>query len=98
MKNPPTNVGDVADTGSVPGSGRSPGGGNSNLLLGEGRRERLPTPVFWPGEFHELYSPWGHKESDMTERRSLSLSEPWGVLWGNSGMEGRLEIKFVLLQ
>ena len=25
------------------------------------RRERLPTPVFWPGEFHELYSLWGHK-------------------------------------
>ena len=22
------------------------------------RRESLPTPVFWPGEFHELYSPW----------------------------------------
>ena len=31
------------------------------------RRERLSTPVFWPGEFHELYSPWGHKESDTTE-------------------------------
>ena len=28
------------------------------------RRERLPTPVFWPGEFHGLYSPWGRKESD----------------------------------
>ena len=26
----------------------------------------LPTPVFWPGEFHGLYSPLGHKESDMT--------------------------------
>ena len=26
------------------------------------RRERVPTPVFWP-EFHRLYSPWGHKES-----------------------------------
>ena len=25
------------------------------------RRERLPTPVFWPGEFHGQYSPWGHK-------------------------------------
>ena len=37
------------------------------------KRERLPTPVFWPGEFHGLYSPWGHKESDMTERLSLSL-------------------------
>ena len=31
------------------------------------RRERLPTPVFWPGEFHGLCSPWGHKESDTTE-------------------------------
>ena len=31
------------------------------------RREWLPIPVFWLGESHELYSPWGHKESDMTE-------------------------------
>ena len=37
------------------------------------RRERLPTPVFWPGEFHGLYSSWGYKESDMTERLSLAL-------------------------
>ena len=33
------------------------------------RRERLPTPVFWPTEFQ--YSPWGGKESDMTEQLSL---------------------------
>ena len=38
------------------------------------RSQRLPTPVFWPGEFHGLYSPWGRKESDRTERHSLSLS------------------------
>ena len=38
------------------------------------RRERLPIPVFWSGEFHGLYSPWDHKESDTTERLSLSLS------------------------
>ena len=31
-------------------------------------KELLPTPVFWPGEFHILYSQWGHKESDTTER------------------------------
>ena len=31
------------------------------------RRERLPTPVFCPGEFH------GVSESDMTERLSFSL-------------------------
>ena len=40
------------------------------------RRERLPTPVFWPGEFHGLYSPWGSKESATTERLSLSLLCP----------------------
>ena len=37
------------------------------------RRERLPTPVFWPGEFHGLYSPWGHKESDTSEWLSLHV-------------------------
>ena len=36
------------------------------------RREWLPTPVFLPGKFHGQrslagYSPWGPKESDMTE-------------------------------
>ena len=31
------------------------------------RREWLPTPVFWPGEFHGLYTPWGHEELDTTE-------------------------------
>ena len=36
-------------------------------------------PVFSPGEFHGLYSPWGRKESDTTERLSLSLSYPPGA-------------------
>ena len=35
------------------------------------RRERLPIPGFWPGEFHRLYRAWGRKESDMTEWLSL---------------------------
>ena len=37
------------------------------------RRERLSTPVFWPGEFHGLRSLWVCKESDATERLSLSF-------------------------
>ena len=42
------------------------------------RRERLPTPVLWAGEFHGLYSPWGRKESDTTEWLSLhSLRIDW---------------------
>ena len=40
------------------------------------RREWLPTPVFLSGDFHGQrrmagHSPWGHKESDTTERLSL---------------------------
>ena len=49
----------AGDLDSIPGLGRFPW-----------RRERLPTPVFWPGEFQGLYSPWGPKESD---REGLSL-------------------------
>ena len=37
------------------------------------RRERLPIPVFRPGESHGLH-PWGRKESDTTERFSLSFT------------------------
>ena len=41
------------------------------------RREWQPTPVFLPGESHGQkslvgYSPWGRKESDTTERLTLS--------------------------
>ena len=39
VKNPPVNAGDIRDSGSIPGSGRSPGGGHGN-----------PLPVFLPGE------------------------------------------------
>ena len=53
----------AGELGSNPGLRRSPGEGKG-----------LPTPVFWPGEFHGLYSPGGHKESGTTERPSLSLS------------------------
>ena len=49
----------AGDLGSNPGLGRSPGEGNG-----------LPTPVFWPGEFHGLCSQWGHTESNTIERLS----------------------------
>ena len=32
LKNFPASAGDIRDTGSIPGSGRSPGGGNGNPL------------------------------------------------------------------
>ena len=50
--------------------------GTGNSWVGKilWRRERLPTQVFWPGEFHGLYSSWGCKESDTTEWLSLHMS------------------------
>ena len=59
----------TGDLGSMPGLGRSPG-----------ERESLSTLVFWPGEFHGLYSPQGRKESDRTDRFSLSLHSFHSVL------------------
>ena len=32
IKNLPANAGDLSDVGSIPGSGTTPGGGNSNPL------------------------------------------------------------------
>ena len=54
-------------------------GFNPGIRKIPGRRVWLPTPVVLPGEFHGQkrlvgYSPWGHKESDTTERLILSLS------------------------
>ena len=48
----------VGDLGSIPWLGRSPGKGKGYPL--------------WPREFHGLYSPWSRKESDTTERLSLT--------------------------
>ena len=48
------------------------------------RRKWQPTVVLLPGQSHRQrrlmgYSPWGHKESYMTEATLLSLSFPPGV-------------------
>ena len=53
VKNPPANAGDAGD--------------GSDSWIG-----KTPTPVLLPRKSHEQrsladYSPWGHKESDMTE-------------------------------
>ena len=40
------------------------GGAVTNVPFANGF---IPTPVFWPREFHGFYNPWGCKELDMTE-------------------------------
>ena len=66
VENPLANEGDAKDVGLIPWVGKIPW-----------RRKWQPIPVFLLGKFHGQrslagYSPWGHKESDMTEPLSLS--------------------------
>ena len=67
IKNLPANAGDV---GSISGSGRSSGEGNGNPLQYSCLEDSMDR-----GAWH---SPWGHKESDMTEQLTRSLSSFWG--------------------
>ena len=50
----------VGDLGLIPGLGRSPGEGKGYPLQYSGLENSM-----------DSYSPWGHKESDMTERLLL---------------------------
>ena len=60
VRNPPANAGDIRDVSSIPPVGKV-----------SWRRAWQPTPLFLPGECHGQgtlagYSPWAHKESDIT--------------------------------
>ena len=60
VKNTLANAGDIRDSGSIPRSGRSPGGRNSNhssIIAGKSHGQRSLAG----------HSPWGHKKSDATE-------------------------------
>ena len=44
------------------------------------KRERIPAPVFWPREFQGLYSPWGCKELDTSEKLDVHLTFLFSVI------------------
>ena len=43
------------------------------------RRPQLPTPLFWSGEFHGLYSPWVAKS--QTRLSNFHFYFCWGLVW-----------------
>ena len=69
VKNPPANVEDARDAGSIPGLGRSPGEGNGNSL------QYFCWKILWTEEPGGLYSPWSCKELDMTEQMHAHVHE-----------------------
>ena len=83
---------------SAPRCGREVGGQKPGyrepLAQRPWRRKWQPTPVFLLGEFHGQrrlvdYSPWGHKESNMTEQLTLAQRQDFGHPFGVSGTTGR---------
>ena len=80
LKNLSANTGDARDSISIPGFRKIPW-----------RRKWQPTPVFFPGKSHGQrslagYGPWGHKESNTTERLNRPAyrlqPEEYGFLGG----------------
>ena len=60
VRNPPANAGDVRDTGSIPGLGRSPGGGNGDPLQYSCLENLMDRGAWW------AIVHGGYKESDTT--------------------------------
>ena len=65
VNNVPANAGDAGDIGSITGSRRSPGGSNDDLLQYPGKNTGQRSLMG--------YSPWGGKESHMTEHTCMSI-------------------------
>ena len=59
VKNLPANAGNIRDSGSIPGLGRSPGGGHGNPLQYSSLENPTDRGAWW--------ATYGHKESDTTE-------------------------------
>ena len=66
-----------------------------------------PTPVFLPGEFHGQrslagYSPWGLKESDMTEQLKHTLTKVYflELKWNEPLIQEttRMDLKGIMLR
>ena len=62
----------AGDLGLIPESGKSPGMATHSSILAQ----RIP----WMEELVG-YSPWGCKESDMTERLHFSFLSSFSVYW-----------------
>ena len=69
VKNPPANAGDIRDSGSITGLGRSPEGGNGNLLQYSCLENPMDTED--PCGLHSIGSQRvGHNWRDLTCRHA----------------------------
>ena len=71
VKNPPANVEDIKDTGSVPQSGRSPGGGHGNPLQYSCLKSPMDTGAWWV-TVHRSQRP-GQDRSGLARSKPIAL-------------------------
>ena len=82
VKNPPASAGDIRDTGSIPGLGRSPGGGRHGKALQSSCLENPMDRGAWRAAVHGV-----ENESDTTEQQHVCMHAQEGTLAVWPGIE-----------
>ena len=72
VKNPPASAGDIRDTGSIPGLGRSPGEGNGNPLQYSCLEYPMDTGA-WQATVHRVRKNWTQLKQLSTHTRSVNM-------------------------
>ena len=80
VKNLPANVGDIGDTDSIPVSGRSPGGGNSNLIQCSCMENPMDRSA-WQATVHGVSKSWTWLNIHMWWKNLNKLLANQIVLW-----------------
>ena len=78
IKNPPANAGDIRDTGSNPGSGRSPGGGHSNPLHYSCLKNPMDRGI-WQAAVLRITKSWTLLKQLSMHAKSIAAGHPLNI-------------------
>ena len=85
VKNPPANIGDVRDVGSIPGSGRSPGRGHGNPLQYFCLKNPMDRGAWW-ATVHGIAKSWTRLSTHThTHTTQAVIAEVAGICWVSHG-------------
>ena len=84
VKNPPTNEGDIRDSGSVPGSRRSPGGGQGSPLQCPCLENPMERGTWW-STVHRVTKSWTQLKQLSMYACMLKMQVcPWSTKWSRA--------------
>ena len=76
VKNAPADGGDLRDSGSIPGLGRSPGGGHSNPLQYSCLENPMDRKAWW-STVHGVVKSWTSEKAMAPHSSTLAWKIPW---------------------